>query len=575
VYTQRDGLPGDAVFRLYEDRRGNLWIGLLKSDISIALWDRATDSFRRFSVKDGLPTGEALAFAEDRSGAVWIGFESGLARLRDANATTFREKDGLPAGGVQALHFDRIGRLWIASGAGGVGRVDRPEEARPRFARYGVAQGLGSESTFSLTEDRWGRIYIGTARGLDRLDPRGGSIQHFREDDGLARGVIETAFSDRQGDVWFGSTEGLSRLEPAADEPSTAPGVRITRIAVGGVRQALPELGSDRVHLPDIGPGATPLQIDFTGFDFAPGGRLRYQYRLGEIDRDWSPPSDQRSVVYARLAAGTYRFQVRAIANDGAMGASPAGVSFTVLPPLWKRPSVLALMAIAAAALAYGLHRSRLKAALAVERVRMRVASDLHDDIGADLSEIAILSELAGGNGHREPARILAEIGDRARQLVDSMSDIVWSTDPRKDDLGSVVHRIRHFAANTLESRGIAWSLEVADGLETQPLDPDRRRQMFLIVKEALANVARHAACTRASLRIRRAPGEILIEIEDDGVGFDASSDLPGSGHGLASMRARAASQGGKLDVVAGPTGGTRVEARMPLKGGNPRRAAW
>jgi ligand-binding sensor domain-containing protein/signal transduction histidine kinase len=575
VYTRRDGLPGDAVFRLYEDRRGNLWVGLLKSDSPIALWDRATDSFRRFSAKDGVPAGDALAFAEDRSGAVWIGFENGLARLRDANATTFRELDGLPAGGVQALHLDREGRLWIASGAGGVGRVDRPEEERLRFARYGVEQGLGSESTFSLTEDRWGRIYIGTARGLDRLDPRGGSIQHFREDDGLARGVIETSFRDRQGDLWFGSTEGLSRLEPAADAPASAPEVRVTRIAVGGGRQALPELGSHRVHLPDIGPGATPLQIDFTGIDFAPGGRLRYQYRLDAIDQDWSPPSDQRSVVYARLAAGTYRFQVRTIANDGSIGASPAGVAFTVLPPLWKRPSVLALMAIAAAALAYSLHRYRLKAALAVEHVRMRVASDLHDDIGADLSEIAILSELAGRNGQREPARILMEIGDRARQLVDSMSDIVWSTDPRKDDLGSVVHRIRHFAANTLESRGIAWSLEVADGLEAQPLDPDRRRQMFLIVKEALANVARHAACTRASLRILRAPGEILIEIEDDGVGLDVSSDATGSGHGLANMRARAASQGGKLDVIPGPTGGTRVEARVPLKGGNPRRPAW
>ena len=155
------------------------------------------------------------------------------------------------------------------------------------------------------------------------------------------------------------------------------------------------------------------------------------------------------------------------------------------------------------------------------------MASDLHDDVGSGLSEIAILSEVAGqGNGGGEPpARILREIGNAARELVDSMGDIVWSTDPRKDDVASLVQRLRHFAANTLESRGIAWSLEVPKDFEARTLDPDRRRQIFLILKEALTNVAKHANCRNVRVRIQPGHRDVRLEIEDDGAGF-----VPGDG---------------------------------------------
>jgi signal transduction histidine kinase len=515
-----------------------------------------------------------MSFAEDATGAVWIGFQrGGLARYRDGRTDFFTDRDGLPRGSVRALHLDGAGRLWIATSRGGVARVDAPGEPKPRFVTFGRARGLASENAASLAADRWGRIYVGTERGLDRIDPATGNVQHFTADDGLAPGLIESSFRDRSGRLWFGSSEGLSLLEPVREGPKSPPAVRITRVTLDGVRQPLPPLGESLVSLPKAAREAAPLAIDFGGIDFSPGGRLRYQHRLEGVDRDWSEPSDQRSVVLARLPGGTYRFRVRAIANDGTAGTTAAEVRFAMLPPLWKRPGVLLLLAGAVASLAWAFHRNRLRSALAVERVRMRVATDLHDDIGADLSEIAILSELAGGKGEHEPAMLLREIGERARGLVDSMSDIVWSTDPGKDDLGSVVQRIRHFAANALESRGIVWSLEAPDRLEDRSLDPERRRQVFLIVKEALANVARHASCTRASVRILAAPEEISLEVEDDGVGFDASASSP-KGRGLANMRARAFAMGGTFQAESRPSGGTRILVRVPLGRRRPRRSA-
>jgi signal transduction histidine kinase len=236
---------------------------------------------------------------------------------------------------------------------------------------------------------------------------------------------------------------------------------------------------------------------------------------------------------------------------------------------------VIAALGAAALAVAFALHRVRLRSALAVERVRSRVARDLHDDVGAGLSEIAILSEVAAaGNGrssHSESA--LHEIGDSARRLVDSMSDIVWSTDPRQDDAASLVARIRHFAANTLDGRRIAWSLDVPPQFEARPLDAETRRQLLLIVKEALTNVARHSGCTRASVRIETAARDVAIEIEDDGRGFAAPSNgNRAGGHGLANMRSRAESLGGTLHVESIPATGTRIHLRVPIGGGSRRR---
>ncbi len=568
VYTQRDGLPSDQVYRLFEDRRGDLWMGLAGTDRPLARWERSTDRIETLSAADGIPAELPMAFAEDPGGGVWIGFlRGGLVRRHGGKSAAFGEREGLPPGSVRALHVDRAGRLWIATSRGGLARVDRPAEASVRFERVSSAQGLASDNAYSLAEDPQGRIYAGTERGLDRVDPASGNVQHFTSDDGLARGVIETCLRDRRGRLWFGSSEGLSWLEPVPDAPRKALPLRVTRVLVNGVREPFAELGVTSAQLSARATEPTSVEIDFVALDFAPGGRPRYQYRVDGLDRDWSAPTSRPSVVYARLPSGAYRFRVRAIANDGSMGGREAEVRFRVLPSFWKRPEVIGGLALLALAAAYALHRSRLKRALAIDRVRTRVATDLHDDVGAGLSEIAILSELPRGSPGRDPGKVLQEIGERARALVDSMSDIVWSTDPRRDDAASLLARIRHFAANALEGRGIAWTLEVAPDFEKRALEPETRRQIYLVLKEALTNVARHSRAGRASIRIAPEAQTLSIEVEDDGIGFAEGAAGACAGHGLANMKARALGLGGTFEADSRRPGGTRIRVRVPLRG--------
>jgi signal transduction histidine kinase len=340
--------------------------------------------------------------------------------------------------------------------------------------------------------------------------------------------------------------------------------VRIASVRVGGVLQPLPHLGRAEVDGLALGPGTSELQIEFFGVGFQAGEPLRYQYRLEGAA--WSPPSLERTVHYARPSPGRYRFQVRAVTAAGVTSASPASVWFEVVPSLWRRGWFQALAMLSLGVTLYGGHRYRLTHLLALERLRTRIAADLHDEIGSSLARVAVLSDVArrqqapGGEGPRR----LEEIGDTARDLIAALGDIVWAVNPQRDDLASLVRRVREFAGDLLEEKGIGLEFQATTDLEGVRLAPEPRRQIFLVLKEALHNVARHAAASSATLRLDLVDGQLRAEVSDDGRGL-SPLDRERDGQGLANMRARAARIGGRLEVDSAPGAGTRVVLVVPL----------
>ncbi|TDI35146.1 MAG: hypothetical protein E2P03_01760, partial [Acidobacteria bacterium] len=301
VYTDGDGLGAGVVVRLYEDRNGDVWIGTrggggfgLTTDSVLARWTRRNENLQIYTDEEGLPSGFApAAFAEDRSGALWISsYYGGLVRYAEGRFTSFTTADGLPAGGNFDLHLDATGRLWIASTAGGLARVDDPLQHPPTFLTYTTADGLSSDNIRCITEDDWGRVYAGTARGVDRIDPESGRIEHYSVDEGLASEFMTAALRDRRGRIWFGSISGLSRLDPQPPRVPVTPTVWIGAVSIRGEPYPVSELGETDVGALSLGPDQNQLQISF----FAVGTGLRYQYRLEGAEGTWSQPIDQRSV---------------------------------------------------------------------------------------------------------------------------------------------------------------------------------------------------------------------------------------------------------------------------------------
>jgi ligand-binding sensor domain-containing protein/two-component sensor histidine kinase len=576
IYTMRDGLAADMILRLFEDSRGDIWIGSVGHGErlnGLSRWERSANSFHHYTEKDNLPRFDTFfvsSFAEDRAGNLWIGFsgDGGLARYRAGRFTLFTADDGVPSGQIRNLLVDSAGRLWAASYRSGLIRIDDPAAERPRFVTYTTADGLSSNEIAAVSEDGWGRIHIGTGRGIDRLDLATGRVKHYTTADGLPLTTMHATLRDRKGALWFSFQTGTARLVPEPDPPPVPPPVLITGLRIAGETHQISALGQTEIAPIELGPDNSQLQIDFVALGFSPGEGLRYQYKLEGSSEDWSHLADQRTVNFANLAPGRYRFLVRAVNADGVTSERPAGFSFNVLPPLWQRWWFVAMVAMALFIIVYSVYRYRLKQKLELEQMRTRIAADLHDDIGANLTKIAILSEVAhqqmGAAGN--PAdKSLSSIATISRESVASMRDIVWAINPRRDRLLDLTRRMRGFASDIFTSRNIEFRFSAPEGDRALRLSPKVRRDVFLIFKEAVNNVARHSECAKAAIEVHVESRHLVLSVADDGKGFDASQVI--EGQGLLSMRQRAESFGGQLEIISRVGTGTTVRLKVPVSG--------
>jgi ligand-binding sensor domain-containing protein/signal transduction histidine kinase len=585
IYTTKDGLAYDTIFRLFEDSSHDIWIGTIDGPPHCGLtrWDRATETFHTFASSDGIPEAVPTAFCEDGFGNLWIGFYDGtLARYRDGQFRIFPTFEGVMPGLIRGMYLDSTKRLWVATGHLGVLCIMNPGAPEPVFTNYSKAEGLSSEQATCVTEDRWGMIYIGTGHGVDKLDPATGRVQHITKAEGLPNSFINVSFRDADGSLWFGTLQGLCRLAPVPDRPFVPPPIWITSLAFGGVGYPLPELGTTTLAGPEVKANQNNVQIEFSGLSLTYANSLRYQYELEGASSEWSAPFTERTVRYPNLPPGYYTFSVRAIGPNGAISDTPAKVSFRILPAIWQRwwfraitVVVFAIPVILIARYRHlrkkvkmeaeaALRRSREERLAELERVRTRIATDLHDDIGSSLSQIYLLSEVARQRLNEESveaAEPLAMISNASHEVVSSMSDIVWAINPKKDHLSDLVHRMRRFASDVFAARCIDFRFIAPDSESDARLGADLRREIFLIFKESVNNIVRHSGCSQARIEFQMSGQSITLAVSDNGMGFD-----PGKcqdGHGLVSLRERAKSIGGDLELIAAQGAGTTIRLHV------------
>ena len=595
VYTVADGLDDNFIFRLWIDAGRNLWISTIGGDSHTIVHrlSRETGRITAFDVVDKALDSAATAFADGGDGSVWIGlYSGGLLRYKDGKMSRLTIADGVPAGFVRDLFVDSRQRLWVGTSIGGVGRIDDISAEKPAITVMTVRDGLSSDQVTNVIEDKFGRIYFGTGRGIDRFDPETGRMQHFTTADGLADNFVNVASSMKDGTLWFGTLYGLSSFTPQPDRPRTAPKTLISSVTVNGERRSIGELGKADVQLPDLDPSANQVEIDFVSLSFAAGERLTYQYRFGD-NENWSLPTQDRKVTLPNLSSGQFRFEVRAVNSAGQFSEQPARVSFRILSPIYLRWWFIAIAAILLIMLIYGSYSYRtarlreINAALEearsaeerlrlsreeriseLESVRSRIATDLHDDIGASLTQIAVLSEVAqtqARNGTFDEGP-LTKISDVSNELVGTMSDIVWSINPAKDHLSDLTQRMRRFAADILAARSIRFHFAGSDTANETVIGSNLRREIFLIFKESINNVVKHSNAKNVRATLVVADGRLRLSIEDDGSGFETAGDNNRTGNGLKSMERRSREMGGELSISSKLGGPTIVVAEFPVE---------
>lgn len=559
VAVDTSGMGAAGPIKAFEDSKGTVWLAFRMLGRGLARKTASGPVERIAAPSSSFP----FVFAEDSAGTLWIGyFQGGLARYRGGQVEEVR----LPergASGVRSLLIDGKKRLWVGTSEAGLLRCDDPGAEQPAFVSYATPQGFSGSLIECLTEDRAGQIYACTGRGVDALDPVSGRLRHYTTADGLVRGDVQLAFRDREGALWFGGSRGISRLIPQPGIHAAAPYVQISRMDVGGVAQGISPVGQRQVSGLRLPFGSGPIRVEVTGVTFRPGDMLRYQTKLEGADRDWSTPSADRAFSYGALQPGAYRFQARAVNADG-LESGAAEAEFTILAPFWQRAWFLGLLALMAGSLAVIAHRTRVARLLEIERVRNRIAADLHDDIGSSLSQISVLSAVARSESAAGAHAPIDKIAELSRQMLESMSDIVWAINPARDQPADLIQRMRHFAAELFTAADIELEFRVEPAGSERKLKPELRRELLLAFKEAANNVVKHSGAKRVRVTVGGDRGRFRFEVTDDGRGFDRTAHSA-EGNGLASIERRLQALRGSAQIVSSPGAGTTVRIEAPV----------
>jgi signal transduction histidine kinase len=288
-----------------------------------------------------------------------------------------------------------------------------------------------------------------------------------------------------------------------------------------------------------------------------------YAYKLENYDKDWIiTDASKRFANYTNLDPGTYVFKVKGSNNDGVWNETPTEIKIIITPPFWQTTWFKALLALTVMAIVYAFYRYRVGQIVILQRIRNKIAADLHDDIGSTLNSIALYSDLA----KKQPVQrdyALGMIAENARKIIDSMSDIVWMINPRNDSFDKVIFRMRSLTYDLQKTKKIECQFKYDETLNDVSLPMGMRRNLYLIFKEALNNMIKYSNATRASIKILHEKNKLILLISDNGIGFDHS--VSHNGNGLTNMVQRAEEIGAKLNIESEQGVGTNIELNIKL----------
>jgi signal transduction histidine kinase/ligand-binding sensor domain-containing protein len=606
------------VSTMFEDSKGQLWVAARGGSVFLR---RPDGSFSQQFSRTQVPS-KVRTIQEDGQGVLWFGGTQGVASYDGKTVRQYGEADGFPKCEVSVILRDRkrvlVGtndgqvfavengvfrllgnpaplkhwwvsgllavsedELWATTLGGGVFLWNGKS-----WQQFAADDGLPDLRLTSILSDDRGYLWFGSLGGilrasrqefLDRARKPDRQLHWLRLDrsDGLPTrecigGYQPAGWKGKDGRMWFPTGSGVVRVRPDVVEVNKVPPpvyLRSTRI--NGVQQEEQE-GSI-----EAGPGRSRVEFRFVGLSYSAPEKVTYRARLQGLDDSWRELGNQRFAAYEAVPPGRYTFEVMAVNGDGVWSKQAARVAIRIKPHFWESAwfilTMTALTLAGTAAIGWYVARRRMKQRIqalkirnARESERTRIARDLHDDLGASLTEISILSALAAEGGDESAMRpALDQLSNKAKAVVGTLDEIVWAVNPRDDTLRSLVDYLAAFAREFLDTASIALRIDIPRNIPETPLDAPVRHGVFLAAREALNNLVKHSKATQARLAVQVDASKLEIRIEDNGRGF--SQEWEAKGYGVANLRERMQAAGGDCSISSVAGEGVTVTLTLPL----------
>jgi ligand-binding sensor domain-containing protein/two-component sensor histidine kinase len=524
---RRHNIKDNLVRRIYKTKAGDIWMATAKE--GLGKWaHHSTPALQFFkndpSKMDGLSNNHVYDIAEDRNGHLWLStFGGGLHyfNTKDETVTHIEEGHNL----LEGLQVDNMNNVWMV-GNGNLHKYDPVTKSHSSFQLPDIEKSGGVQGR--IYKDATGKLYVAGSNYFIAFQPE--SIR----------------VSQHQPSVYFTDF----------------------RIFNESYSHFLNEKKITLCYNENY------ITIEFSAPDYASGSPVNYQYMLQGFDKKWVDLNSENKVSFSNLDGGTYTFRVRATNKPGVWSEAMTELQFVIHPPFWKRWWFFLLCACFAAGIAYALYRYRINELLKRQAIRNKIAQDLHDNVGSTLSSISIYSQVAKIYKEQQKEQQLQEtlekISDTSSEMISEMNDIVWAINPRNDHMDVMLQRMQSYAKPLLASKDIKLSFVYDPAVQLLNLEMTKRKNFYLIFKEAINNVLKYAQCKNLEVAIKIQQHHLEMKVTDDGVGFDwsamkakASQSL--SGNGLRNMHIRTKEMKGNFSVESTPGIGTTVCLRFPI----------
>jgi ligand-binding sensor domain-containing protein len=552
-----NGLTSNSVWSIIEDQDGRIYFGTYDGGICVYKNGQVIDTI---DTKDGLNNNYIVSAYKLKDESIYFGLDAGgVCEIK--NGKLNKENTILPGITVWTMYQNKSGEMYFGTDKNGLICI-----SENKTDTINTNAGLSNNTILGILEDDTGKLYLATDNGLNIVDFINDKpvIRIITNEDGLASNECNQGayLKDSKGMFWIGTIRGVTCYNPQNDEPSHQPPLtHITNVKLFNKEIYIDSLNSSYQFNYD----ENYLNFNFIGIDLKAPHKVTYAYRLRGIKQDWVTTNNP-NVQYANLDDNDYTFEVKSC-NEWGVWSEPVTFRFSILPPFWETWWFRLFVIICIGGLFGTLIYLRFRHLLIIERVRTKIAADLHDDIGSGLSEINILSAVAETKMQN---KIKNEIGSElnhiskiAGKMIDNMSDIVWMVNPKKDSMTDLVSRLKDSYNDVLDAKNIRFDSENTSLLNKIKLDMEKRQFIFLIFKEAINNAIKYSDCQNLNLKIAMERKNLQIILQDDGCGFDKINNV--NGNGLNNMKMRAEKIKGKLIIGSNVEAGTTINLLVKI----------
>jgi len=563
-YTTSNGLKSNFVRTVFFDDDNRMWVGANGGGVSVF----SSNGIKSFTRENGLSS-ELISFIhKSRKGQYWIGTSSGGVNIIDSGRVVkiLNDKNGLSGNIISSIYEETDGTIWLTINGGGLTLI-----RKNIISNLNIHDGLYSDKLLNITPDSLGQLWFSTPKGIFSVK-KNNILRYLKREDtkiyyqffGEADGMLndrcvgaspQTSITTSKGIVCFSTLNGIVNVYPSLiDKRETKIKVYIDEVLINYKVKSLSDISS-------IKPGAERVEFKFGAIDFANPNELEFIYKMSGLQNKWIRIGKQRTISYSHLSYGQYKFFVKAVNRGINKESNLAEVSFYLEPFFYQTIYFKILISLFLLGLIIGLTRyfylRKYKQELmlielenVIEKERMRISKDMHDDIGSVLTKINLLSEIAKRDiaDKSKLTDELNQINAAGREVIDTLDEIVWALNPKNDNIENLISYIVMFAEDYLGLAGIDLKLSVPEEIPDVEIRAELRHNLFMVIKETLNNTVKYSGTKCVNIPIEITNSKLVIEVKNEGkkINFD---NLNKFSNGIKNMKSRINEIGGEYVI--------------------------